>query len=992
MIPISSSTRSPLVSIVIESDKVKNNEPATLPSVAAPSTPQPKPAAVPQDLEKRLCRSYLSKFLQAYLEATGTRLPLDGLLEYPFERVLELFIFEVGMMLLKERQNLDFISQWIDVLSNKKWQQGDSLKALFSKETPCSKILVPMAKEKKCHAIPLIELVDAPSPPQPFLTFQHLLQLQHQILNIITPLMQGFKQELKEVGQTGLETFVEIARGKNLANRENWEVFYQETNKKFKTFFRHNKTLFEDVKKQYLPLLSLNEIKPTFYSMVKYFVEEGEGQQQRMLQATTACQTLFQRYVDELGSISVPPVRSEGAKQLLVEHSQIQYHCIIQSLEILRALCLQEPAPQTVNSAQFNNRFIRATFHLLQRYLELRIARSDTKKVFEDYQKEVGKEWKEVFQSLLPKLDKKLLELERELDKRKKDHYSKRVTPGVNEPIKNHAHQTLFMLCRSVHQDSLRWSLDAGKSMPLLDWVIKGKIENTPFPSVEEHEQVANGKFNQCYLLDPGLKIAHETLHTYCHRTLQSLQSYRALLLSSSFLFPFLKNCQSTLFKDAEKSSEEKALWIVAEAEARKAEIQEAQKVRTLEQSKKVTQVRETVVEQAQTPKKKEKTDNAPQPVFNKGLLFIRDFFVLVEAQAPADAARLTGLDRIDMMPLDASFHMPYMERILELMQKPTPHQALLMTELLHHLFLTQEQIDSSSFYAKNPHLELTHTNLVTFYWRYPHSSHLLHKETPHLLSFLLDLQQGKGFTLERLDLVTKAMIHLFDSSELKHPQMAGPLKNERERLLKMLKNAWFPHPETSPKLPFLKELEIIREKLKIQDLTTRGRHFQSAALDLDPHLKRLSQACQLAHDCPQTAYTALHTYNITVSLQYIYELIGVMHSYQRNDGIYTHDLRFYAEQGGWDKIVGPGNVKKICQLNMKKGSDYPYWAYLNKGGKVVEGLQWINDSFSLSLDPDFTHVSLRDTFWVKNPNHFLTSLVKEHISIIRELLTILSK
>lgn len=184
-----------------------------------------------------------------------------------------------------------------------------------------------------------------------------------------------------------------------------------------------------------------------------------------------------------------------------------------------------------------------------------------------------------------------------------------------------------------------------------------------------------------------------------------------------------------------------------------------------------------------------------------------------------------------------------------------------------------------------------------------------------------------------------------------------------------------------------LNELESLRNHLQTHDFSAHGQSCQNAVLDLLPHLKRLTDACRLAKDFSKAPYTGLHTYNVVVSLQYIYEYRGLP-SFQKKEGTYTHDLRYYAESGAWDQIVGTDGVKKICQFNMKKGSDYPYWTYHHKKGKVVEGLQWITDSFSLSLNPESMPQALQSSLLVRDPYKFLLSLVEEHVPIIKKLLT----
>lgn len=69
-----------------------------------------------QDLDKRLTRGYLAKLF----EALGS-FPVDGLLEEPLEKVIELLIYQAGILLLnfKENQNTAFIVQWMEVLKNK---------------------------------------------------------------------------------------------------------------------------------------------------------------------------------------------------------------------------------------------------------------------------------------------------------------------------------------------------------------------------------------------------------------------------------------------------------------------------------------------------------------------------------------------------------------------------------------------------------------------------------------------------------------------------------------------------------------------------------------------------------------------------------------------------------------------------------------------------------------------------------------------------------
>lgn len=142
-------------------------------------------------------------------------------------------------------------------------------------------------------------------------------------------------------------------------------------------------------------------------------------------------------------------------------------------------------------------------------------------------------------------------------------------------------------------------------------------------------------------------------------------------------------------------------------------------------------------------------------------------------------------------MTLDSTFHPPYIERLLELMATPTPYRSLLVSQLLHHPFLAHEQVESSMFYAENSQEELSHTNLITFWWRYPYSSTHFHNKTPEGLSFLLDLYRGNWeFTQPRKALVTDAMAYLIDTGRLSDPQKTAHLRNEKDKLLKRLQDA----------------------------------------------------------------------------------------------------------------------------------------------------------------------------------------------------------
>lgn len=941
------------------------------------------PKVIPQDLDKRFTRGYLGRLL----EVLGP-VPLDGLLEQPLEVMIELLIYQAGILLLNsvENQNPAFFVQWMEVLKNKNWKNGMTNFFEVAKELPptLKSLLEAIIKKEKCHSLPLKEFVEPPREPKPLLTLRHLAGLQHSILKIVEPLAKEIKQRLNKDAE-----WIKKAN-KSLRIDLAFSMLSQ-----FKMFFRHNQVRMLEIKKEGLPLLDVKEDDPLCYQIVHYFVGRLEHQLGEMRVTTQSGESQAQKVLDDLGTLMVPPLRTEGARKRIIAWVRAQEECTKHFVERLSTLFKDNPGAP----CHFKNysQVIRSTFRFLQQSAQDKLDGTFAKKRDErstQLEKVAGLAWANHLKSFLSEIEKCVEAYDADFHKKKCENDSHYIFPRENSPrplLLSAFYERLVQFTEvfSINPFWLRIEISPGIFISIFLDKYKERIHR-PVESIEvEIDKLLKAEGEE----NPSLKKNYDYLYDRFTNLHESYVQYRSLLDAVAFVMPGMKALQSPLLKKAQMQEQQACLWIRAEAESHEEELKAAQ-LASLSQVSKKTPVASKRVE-VEVREKKEKEKKPPAPLLREGLFFARDAWI-PNHPAPADMIGKKDIDRIEAMKFDAGFHATYVGWIVDLMQKPAARKffPLLAAELLHQTYLAEEQIGSASFYAQHPESVLKHS-LKTFWWRYLYSSLQFHlNNKPEGLSFLYDLhQETGGFTKARTALLKGSITYLFDGVVADDPKLQKHLTQEKDKLLVKLKEI---AASTYASVPLLRPFQEIEERLqsKLQtDFLLKPQEFQNAAQDLRPHIKRLSQACQLAKEFRQRAYVGLHAYNILVSLQYIYELIGVMDSFQRNDGMHTHDLRFYAEKGQWSKILGPNKVQKILDLNMKKGGDYPYWTFLNNGGHVPAGLRALNDAYLYSLDEtlsgkEFIPFSLEGSVWTKDPCKHLMSLVDEHVPLINALLS----
>lgn len=376
------------------------------------------------------------------------------------------------------------------------------------------------------------------------------------------------------------------------------------------------------------------------------------------------------------------------------------------------------------------------------------------------------------------------------------------------------------------------------------------------------------------------------------------------------------------------------------------------------------------------------------------------DLLQLPGVASPA-STRNARLEPWHLFDLDQSYHFSHVQWSIDLMRTILQKNA---TEMLpwvipalnNYLYLAQEQAVMPHYLARHPNKGLTH-GLVeknrelqflplgghhdqgSFWFRYPNASFHYFK-TGHARRLALEVNlkveqdSPSGSYHEVLPvlpvlveegvdyLVNRALDRMGDEQQ----EQGTLLKKLKEDLLKEVKGLTKTTPSQQSRVvsPFPVEtvelvenyalqieqvLDLLQRKLDSLEFEAR-KHSKLTLSDLKIHLRRFSRAIQLYIHFPDQRFLSLHMRNLLMSLQYISELSGVIHSLSQNDEVHTHNLNLYQMVLEWDRILDRRSIQFLQDIDLRKGIDYIYRKYAKNEGKVAQGLRWLNEAYLLSL------------------------------------------
>lgn len=496
--------------------------------------------------------------------------------------------------------------------------------------------------------------------------------------------------------------------------------------------------------------------------------------------------------------------------------------------------------------------------------------------------------------------------------------------------------------------------------------------------------------------------------------------------LCFNFLIPFYVKCRSGLTNSTIRQEILDSSWMLYVDKSRS---KRSKALKTAKQQKFVPKKQDAEIKP--TGRKKEPSLIVPQP--QRSLSFSQYLQTYLSgpcAVIPSDVCKWPSIESWKVNDLDQGYHIAHIDWMIEMMhsvllRKELRTLPLLVSTLNNSLYLAQEQALTPLFVDTFPNREVSHGLYMknkllgisplggghdkgSFWFRYPNQSlhfHMPEEDQPRVaLDINLKLEQEGAGDMPQIQRTVNALLcegiqyicnrakeRVPDENQAKELSLVE--KAMMERIEKIAQGR--PEDQVTLKLEEVQALEALQGRLdhirtKIQSTIhsekVRANPKVSLALkDCAIHTARLRDALILYQQFPQQKYASVHARNVIIAGQYIAELCGAIHSLMLGDEMRTHNLLLYAKNLKWITALKPKSLQLLEELNVKKGSDYPFAAHLKQGEKSAKGLEWLNSAYQNALVAQDAGEGFKS---VKVNKFDFMSLVSDEVDMIEDLFT----
>ncbi|CDZ81733.1 hypothetical protein BN1013_02269 [Candidatus Rubidus massiliensis] len=300
------------------------------------------------------------------------------------------------------------------------------------------------------------------------------------------------------------------------------------------------------------------------------------------------------------------------------------------------------------------------------------------------------------------------------------------------------------------------------------------------------------------------------------------------------------------------------------------------------------------------------------------------------------------------LLQLDEQLHARHLLWEIDLLALQTPNdrkQNVLLCSLLSHMYHCLEQFYSRKFsnYELNHGLQtitgkkdviLAKIEMATIWHRYPNTSNKKVKEeqiTPVGLRLMLHPSVNetlfllKELLLKRIQekieqkLEEKALLLIYEQCLKKLSDFEKNIITTTE-VNKDFSNELL---HSSSTIQSIKNVIVqLRQFFHVMEEVSELHQLKA---DLQVHLARLEESIDLLTTYPQQKFWSSHERNISFSLQYIAEHIGLIQTQLKGVELFTHDLENFCDWLNWREILTSKEIEELISLNFHKSIEYFY-------------------------------------------------------------------
>lgn len=144
----------------------------------------------------------------------------------------------------------------------------------------------------------------------------------------------------------------------------------------------------------------------------------------------------------------------------------------------------------------------------------------------------------------------------------------------------------------------------------------------------------------------------------------------------------------------------------------------------------------------------------------------------------------------------------------------------------------------------------------------------------------------------------------------------------------------------------FKEQLTVIETRLRHVE---KGSDLECELLQLNDHLKRLSQVPTLMETFPKQTYLMQHMHQMLSASQYTVEHLGHIASLEAGTQTRSHNLLLYKNLFSLGASLNPKLEDLMKQIDTRKGVDYPFWTYYSQTGKQAKGMGMLSQACELA-------------------------------------------
>ncbi|CDZ81731.1 hypothetical protein BN1013_02267 [Candidatus Rubidus massiliensis] len=300
------------------------------------------------------------------------------------------------------------------------------------------------------------------------------------------------------------------------------------------------------------------------------------------------------------------------------------------------------------------------------------------------------------------------------------------------------------------------------------------------------------------------------------------------------------------------------------------------------------------------------------------------------------------------LLQLDEQLHARHLLWEIDLLALQTPNdrkQNVLLCSLLSHMYHCLEQFYSRKFsnYELNHGLQtitgkkdviLAKIEMATIWHRYPNTSNKKVKEeqiTPVGLRLMLHPSVNETLVLLKELLLKRIQEKIEQKLEEKallliYEQCLKKLSDFEKNIITTTEvNKDFSNEllHSSSTIQSIKNVIVqLRQFFHVMEEVSELHQLKA---DLQVHLARLEESIDLLTTYPQQKFWSSHERNISFSLQYIAEHIGLIQTQLKGVELFTHDLENFCDWLNWREILTSKEIDELISLNFHKSIEYFY-------------------------------------------------------------------